>query len=169
MTSKNIDDAGINLIKEFEGYKNQAYKCSAGYWTIGYGHKLTTKDDFARIAQGINRKDATDKDITGANRELTLKECEDILKQDLRVFCDGVRMAINNKATQNQFNAMVSLAYNIGLGAFKGSSVLKYHKIGNYKDASEWFLAWKNATINGVKKPILLPRREKEKALYEKG
>lgn len=66
---------------------------------------------------------------------------------------------------QYQFDALVSLAFNIGEGAFRRSTLLKLLNRGDYKGASEQFLVWKNA--GG--RPILLNRRKREKALFDGG
>ena len=65
---------------------------------------------------------------------------------------------------QNQFDALVSLVFNIGTGAFARSTLLKRLNVGDYNGAAEAFLMWRNA--GG--KPILLNRRKREKALFEK-
>lgn len=136
--------AGIALIKQFEGCRLAAYQDIVGVWTIGYG---STKG----VYEGMR---------------ITRQEAEDMLAQRLAdEFEPGVMEAIDDApTTQNQFDAMVSLAWNIGVGAFGRSSVAKYHVAGNYEAAANLFLAWDKA--GGKANPALLRRRQTEAALY---
>ena len=101
MANRKISEKGLNLIKQFEGCRLRAYQCSAGVWTIGYGHT-------ARVKQG---------------QTITQAQAEEYLKQDCRKFENYV----NNKAyvpvtaqlNQNQFDALVSFAFNCGQGNLK--------------------------------------------------
>lgn len=133
---------GIELIKSFEGYREKAYKCPAGIWTVGYG---TTK--------GVK-----------PTSTMTREQAEEALERDLEKFEDGVRILVEGKATSNQFSAMVCLAYNIGTGAFARSSVLRYHKAGEFRKAADAFLMWNKAA--GHVLPGLVRRREAERELY---
>lgn len=100
--------AGVDIIKKYEGLRLDAYKCPAGVWTIGYGH---TGDE---VVEGIR---------------ITKDQAEKLLEDDLEKFEERVsRMLGLIPSNENQFSAMVSLGYNIGLGAFKTSSVLRLHK-----------------------------------------
>ena len=141
------NDAGIRLIKEFEGLKLKAYKDVAGIWTIGHGHIRTAKEGM----------------------EIDLLRAEELLKDDLRATEEGVARALGDvSTTEHQFAAMVALAYNIGVNAFKGSTVLREHKMGNHAAAAQAFLMWDKATINGKLTPVagLKRRREAEAELY---
>lgn len=101
MANRKISEKGLNLIKQFEGCRLRAYQCSAGVWTIGYGHT-------ARVKQG---------------QTITQAQAEEYLKQDCRKFENYV----NNKAyvpvtaqlNQYQFDALVSFAFNCGQGNLK--------------------------------------------------
>ena len=145
-----VNDKGIAIIKEFEGCKLKAYLCPAGIPTIGYGH---------------TGPDVKIGDI------ITQPQAEKLLRQDLEKFADGVAKAVGSAAmprtTENQFAAMVSLAYNIGVGAFKTSSVLRAHKEGNIKAAAASFKLWNKA--GGKVLPGLVRRRAAEAALYAAG
>lgn len=139
----NTNPTGIELIKQFEGLSIMAYKCFAGVWTIGYGH---TGDVYP--GQVITKQDA-----------------EALLRQDLGKFEKGISASLGGASTtDNQFSAMVSLAYNIGLVAFKSSSVLRHHREGNPEKAAQSFLLWDKA--GGKALPGLARRRRAEAALY---
>src|SRR3954453_14632449 len=90
----------IELIKRNEGCELTAYQDSVGVWTIGYGH--------------------TGPDVSASLR-ITQERAEELLRQDLEKFQDGVDDAITADTGDNQFGAMVSLAFNIGLGNFRKS------------------------------------------------
>ena len=102
-----ISQKGLDLIKEFEGLRLQPYKCVAGKWTIGYGH-----------TQGVS----------GNTKPITVQQAEDYLKQDLQNFENYV----NNKSyvpqtiNQNQFDALVSFAFNLGQGNLKELCTANY-------------------------------------------
>ena len=131
------------MLKEFEGLRLKAYKCPAGIWTIGYG---TTSD----VEPGM---------------EVTEAQAETFLKTDLAKFEAGVEALTKGSDTSdNQFSALVSLAYNIGINAFAGSTVLKRHKLGNKLGASRAFGMWIRG--GGRILPGLVRRREAEAALY---
>ena len=139
-----INDAGIALIKSAEGLKLDSYRCPAGVATVGYGH---TGPD-VRIPMTI-----------------TPGEAERLLHEDLARFENGVTNCLGGCATNpNQFSAMVSLSYNIGLGNFATSTVLKRHKLGQYAGAANAFLLWDKA--KGKVLPGLTRRREDERELY---
>lgn len=141
-----INSAGLDVITKNEGLKLTAYRDVAGVWTIGYGHTP------AQEGQTISQFDALG-----------------LLQGDLVRFEAGVDMATHDvPTTDNQFSAMVSLAYNIGLGAFKTSSVLRCHRHALYGVASSAFLMWDKAHEDGVlvTVPGLERRREEESALY---
>ena len=89
---------GINLIKAFEGYRNKAYKCPAGIWTIGYGH--TGSVDGKKICAGM---------------KITAEKAIELLKEDLEKFEKAVEKYDKKYHwNQNEFDAMVSFAYNVG-------------------------------------------------------
>ena len=133
---------GVQLIKDFEGLNLRAYKCPAGKWTIGYG---TT----AGVKEG---------DI------VTTDEAEELLRRDIRFFEAGVAKAVNVKIRQNQFDALVSFAYNVGLGNFKKSTLLRLLNEGKDTSAADQFLRWK--FVKGVESGGLLRRRRAERELF---
>lgn len=135
---------GINLIKQFEGCKLTSYKCPAGIWTIGYGHTKGVK-------QG---------------QKITQVKALNYLKEDLASFEKGVKTSVKVPINQNQFDALVSFTYNVGLGAFKTSTLLKKLNKKDYSGASKEFARWNKASgkvLNG-----LVKRREAERKLFVK-
>jgi lysozyme len=139
-----INDAGLALIKRAEGLKLDSYRCPAGIATVGYGH---TGPD-VRIPMTI-----------------TPGEAERLLHEDLARFENGVTNCLAGQPTSSdQFSAMVSLSYNIGLGNFATSTVLKRHKLGQYAGAANAFLLWNRAGSRVL--PGLVTRRQDERSLY---
>lgn len=139
--------AGIALIKKFEGCRLEAYQDVVGVWTIGYGDTS-------------NVRPAT---------RITQQQAEDRLANRLaNEFEPGVMAAIGDSpTTQAQFDAMASLAWNIGIGAFAKSSVARFHRAGDYAAAADAFRLWNKA--GGSVLDGLVRRREAERALYISG
>lgn len=134
--------AGIALIKQFEGCKLSAYLCPAGVPTIGVGH--TGRD--VRIGMTISQEQA-----------------DDLLANDLRLFEQGVQ-GLCPKCTSNQFSALVSFAFNLGLHALEGSTLRTLHNAGKYTAAQDQFGKWVFA--KGKRLDGLVRRRAAEAALY---
>lgn len=141
-------DSGQNFIVQEEGERLTAYQDSVGIWTIGVGHTGWVGNK--PVAKGMT---------------ITKEQSREILRVDLRRFEKTVNECVTKPLTQYQFDALVSLAFNIGEGAFRRSTLLKLLNRGDYKGASEQFLVWRNA--GG--RPILLNRRKREKALFDGG
>lgn len=145
--AQTINQAGIDLIKSFESCALTAYRDVKGIWTIGYGH-------IAGVTRGM---------------QITQGQADQFLRADLSSAEGAVNHGVGPApTTPNQFAAMVSLCFNIGNGAFAGSTVLRDHRAGNHQGAADAFLMWNKATINGVLQPVagLTRRRTAEKALY---
>lgn len=143
------NQAGVNLIKEFEGFRAKAYKCPAGVWTIFYGH--TSAAGAPEVRPGM----------TG-----TAAEGEKVLRRDLVKYENAVSSAIKVPLTSNQFSACVSLCYNIGPGNFAKSSVARFCNKKQFKQASDAFALWNKA--GGKVLPGLVRRRAAESALFSK-
>jgi len=139
-------EQGLKLIKDSEQLRLNAYVCPAGVLTIGWGH--TGKD----VSKGM---------------VITEAEAESLLQQDVL----PVEAFLNNNLalSQNQFDALVSLVFNIGIGNFQKSTLFKLAK-ENPSDATIafQFMRWNKARINGILQvlPGLTKRREAEKKLY---
>jgi lysozyme len=139
-----INDKGLALVRRFEGLRLEAYRCPAGVLTIGYG------STGPHVRTGM---------------VITPGEAERLLDKDLARFETGVEaMLCGVPTTEDEFSAMVSLSFNIGLGAFATSTLLKRHKAGNKTGAANSFLSWVFA--NKVKLKGLVARREAERDLY---
>ena len=139
---REIGPRGLALIKEFEGLRLKAYLCPAKVWTIGYG------STGPHVTPGL---------------VMTEAQADTLLQRDLDRFEDAVAKAAPG-ATQNQFDAMTCLAFNIGIGAFLKSSVLLMHWYGNHREAAEAFGMWVKA--GGRTLPGLQRRRAREADLY---
>jgi GH24 family phage-related lysozyme (muramidase) len=144
----NIGNKGLRLIKEFEGCKLTAYKCPAGVWTIGIGS--TRYADGSAVKQGQ----------TLANEEAALL----LLSKTLTSYEHAVN-AIKVDLTQNEFDALVSLTYNIGAGNLASSTLVKMLKAGNPKsEIAKQFLRWDKA--GGKPLAGLTRRRNAEAELF---
>lgn len=141
-------EQGQKFIVNEEGERLTAYADAVGIWTIGVGH--TGWVDAKPVSKGMT---------------ITREQSRDILRADLRRFEKAINDEVRALLSQHQFDALVSLAFNIGEGAFRRSTLLKLLNRGDYRGAAEQFLVWKNA--GG--RPILLNRRKREKRLFEEG
>ncbi len=143
----NISPSGIDLIRNFESLRLNAYDDGVGVWTIGYG---TTK-----YPNGIRVKKG---DVC------TLDQAKAYMQHDLKKFEQTVNSTVKVPVNQNQFDALVSLAYNIGPTAFEESTLVKRLNEKNYKAAAEQFDLWVNA--RGKRLQGLVNRRAIEKGLF---
>jgi GH24 family phage-related lysozyme (muramidase) len=142
-------NACLDLIKEFEGCRLSAYPdpgTGGDPWTIGWG------STGPGIAKGVT---------------WTQKQADERLARDVDSFSAKVRGLLGGAQTrQSQFDAMVSLAYNIGIGAFAGSTLLRKHREGGYAGAAAEFVRWNRA--GGRILPGLSRRRVAEASLYRR-
>ena len=143
-----ISNLGLELIKEFEGFSANAYLCPAKIPTIGYGNTFYSDGRKVKLGEQISKTDA-------------LELLEIVANKD---FADEIFPSIKVPVAQNQFDAMVSLAYNIGTGSFLKSTLLKKVNAGDFTGAGEEFLRWNKA--NGKEVLGLTRRREREKQLF---
>ncbi|ENU16935.1 lysozyme [Acinetobacter lwoffii] len=144
-----VSPSGVDLICNFEGLRLKAYDDGVGVWTIGFG---TTK-----YPNGIRVKKGD---------TCTLDQAKAYMQNDLKSFEQTVNNTVKVPLNQNQFDALVSLAYNIGSTAFKNSTLVKRLNEGNYKAAANQFDVWVNA--GGKRMQGLVNRRAAEKALFLK-
>lgn len=162
----------ITLIKQFESLHDgdlskiglQPKQCPAGVWTVGYGHALRGHD--GHYLRGKEDEAEAYKHYG----YLTEEGAEALLQQDLAEFSSDVERLLTLPATSNEFGAMVSLAYNIGINNFAKSSVLRHFNANHKLLASDAFLLWTKATVNGQRKvlPGLVRRRQAERLLFLK-
>jgi lysozyme len=144
--ARQINEAGLRLIKEHEGCRLSAYQDVAGIWTIGYGHIKDVRPEM-RISQEQADQSLAD-DLMGAESTV-----------------EGATEGVST--TDNQFAAMVSLCFNIGSANFRQSSVLRDHRVGNVS-AADAFLMWNKARVKGELQEVvgLTNRRRAERELY---
>ncbi|GGY38944.1 lysozyme [Parvularcula lutaonensis] len=145
-----ISERGLELIKQFEGLELEAYQDIVGVWTIGYGH--TSMAGPPEVVPGM---------------EITEQEAEEILRRDLRQYEEAVERAVKVDITQNMFDALVSITYNIGINAMRNSTFIKRLNNKDYEGAAEAMLWWNKAggkVVNGLKR-----RRAAEAALFLEG
>lgn len=141
-----ISERGIAFIHGFETLRLDCYDDGFGYPTIGWGH-LVKKGEPWKIGDRI-----------------TKAEADALFKQDLKVFEDAVNEAVTRPMSQGQYDAFVSLAFNIGAGAFKGSSAVKLFNAGKIHQAADAILKWNK--VKGKVVRGLTRRREGERELF---
>lgn len=141
--------AGQEFLHKEEGLRLKAYYDSRGVLTIGFGNTYYPNGKKVKVGDKI-----------------TLSKAREIFQIVLKHYELCVYSVTRNDINQNQFDALVSLCYNIGTGAFKGSTVLRRVNLNpNDKTIASAFKMWRNA---GKKKGILLGRRIREAELYFK-
>jgi lysozyme len=144
-----IGENGLKLIKHFEGFRNKPYRCAAGLFTVGYGHL---------IGDGLSLPDSW-------NRTFTVEECDALLASDVRKFERGVDRYINVQLTQNQFDAAVVFAFNLGLGTLQRSTLRAKLNRGDIPGALESWAKYNKAAGKVLRGLVL--RRQAEIALFK--
>lgn len=139
---RKTNQAGIELIKRYEGLRLKPYLCAAGYPTIGYGHLVAS----LRVPA------------------ITAEEAERLLKIDLFVAESAVLRLVRVPLTDGQFDALVSFVFNLGSGRLQASTLLRRLNAGDYQGAALEFRKWVYG--GGRKLPGLIARREAEAALF---
>lgn len=140
-----ISPAGIQMIKNFEGVRLNAYLDSVGVNTIGVGHTLGVK--------------ITDK--------ITMDQADEFLRADLEDAEDAVHRLVTVPLTQGQIDALVSFVFNLGAGSLGKSTLLKKLNAGDYDGAADEFPKWSMA--GGKLLPGLLKRRTSERCMFLTG
>lgn len=151
---QSISTKGIKFIQSFEGLSLKAYDDGVGVWTIGWGTIL--KPNNQKVRKG---------DV------ITLAQAEEYFMHDLSQFEVAVKEAVKVKLSQNQYDAIVSFTYNVGIGALKSSTALKKLNAGDYNGFAQGILSWNKGRVNGKLVEIkgLTRRRNSEKELFLKG
>lgn len=146
----NISPNGLEFLKEREGYKEVAYKDEGGVWTIGYG---TTWIENRRVRLGDT---------------CTKIEAQIWLLDDIKNVEEVLNLFVKRRINQNQYDSLVSLTYNIGIDAFKKSSLLKTLNKRVADVYGDLFFRWNKITIKGKKvlSKGLLNRRKLEYTLF---
>ena len=145
-----ISQVGIDLIKEFEGFRTHPYRDSVGIWTVGYGttHYMSGRH--------VTKNDQDINEITASH----------LLEDEVnKTYAHAVNVYVQVQLTQNQFDALVSFVYNLGTGSLKQSTLLRKLNSGDYVGATNEFHKWSHAgghVIHG-----LAIRREREKEVFQ--
>lgn len=163
-----LSKVGEDLMHFFEGYRNKPYRCSAAIWTVGWGH--------AMYADQLNLPNVRKEGYTGLirsdyqlkgedNRVWSKEELVDLFKVDINSFERGVlRLSPNLVGHQSKFDAVVSFAYNAGLGNYQRSTIRMKVNRGDWEGAAEAFMSWTKA--GGKEVAGLVKRRKAEVALF---
>jgi lysozyme len=138
--------AGRAAIKQREGVVLTAYLDSVGVWTIGVGH--TSAAGSPKVTPGM---------------KISAAQADEILSRDLGIFERAVSAAVRVPLNQNEFDALVSLAFNIGGGAFAKSTLVKRLNAGDRRGAADAFLMWNKAggkTLKGLTNRRVAERKQ---------
>jgi lysozyme len=147
---KDLDQAGFDFLRAQEGCRLEAYQDQAGKWTIGYGCTGEA------IVPGL---------------VISQAQADDLLRTQAQSAIRAINRFVMVPITQNQFNALVSLCYNIGRGNFMCSTLLRKLNDGDFRGAAKQFLVWDKRWDPKQQARVedrgILARREREKALFE--
>jgi lysozyme len=135
-------DSTLQLIKRFEGFSAKPYP-DAGGFSIGYGHFILPGENFTEISR---------------------EKAHEILKADSANAVAAVKGFVKVPLTQNQFDALTSFAYNVGVTAFRNSTLVRLLNAGDYSGAANQLPRWNKS--QGVVLQTLVDRRTAEKALF---
>jgi lysozyme len=143
--------SAVKLISEFEGFSSKPYKDIRGIATIGYG--------FTHYLDG--------RSVTMSDLPISRQDADVLISQLASGIAGRISKLVTVPITQNQLDALMSFAYNLGVGSLSGSTLLKLLNTGNYHGAAAEFVKWCRAGGGNVV-PGLLRRREAEQALFLK-
>lgn len=148
MGATSADNAGIEAIRRHEGFSPIAYRDTGGKWTIGYGHLIKAGEEHLQ------------------NAVLDRAAAEQLFRADLRDFEGYVNQYVTREKSQDEFNALLSLVYNIGPGNFRTTGIaLKAQQRKPYSDLAPIWLAQNRDSTRTVRAG-LTKRREAELAVY---
>jgi len=155
-----ISQAALEMIKHHEGVRLRAYRCPARLWTIGVGHVIDQNHIKVPFAQRLELALPA-----GWDRPFSMEEVDAILAKDLESFERGVvRLCPGSLDNQSHLDALVSFAFNVGLGNLQRSTIRMRYNRADYSGAAESFMDWTKAA--GKVLPGLVKRREAERALF---
>ena len=163
-----LSPVGAELMHRFEGFRTKPYLCPAHIWTIGYGHVLYQEQirlPVVRVGdyQGVIRKEFPLRPED--NRAWTKDEIEKLFSEDVASFERGaLRLSPNLVGRQGAFDAVVSFAFNAGLGNYQRSTIRMKNNRGDFTGAAEAFMMWTKG--GGKELPGLVRRRQAEKDLF---
>ncbi len=146
-----VNPATLALIRRFEGLRLRAYRDAAGFWTIGYGHTSMAGPPKVMPGMRISRKQA---------ERILRADVERVAGQVAKVLGPDVLSRLN----ENQFGALVSFAFNVGIGNVRRSSVLRAVRAGRLEEVPRLLLRWTKA--GGRRLPGLVRRRRAEGRLW---
>ena len=129
-----IMKTAAEIVKKFEGFSLKPYKDSAGKLTVGWGHLLK---------------------VTEPVQPITLEHAQQLLIEDMREATNAINNYVTVPITDSQRNALISLTFNIGVTAFKNSTLLKKLNEGDYTTAANQFLVCNKETKNGLKENLI--------------
>lgn len=163
MARGKIASATLKVLEQFEGRRDRAYLDTAGWWTIGIGHKVLPNEMAKYVGTPVT--------LNGQKRGsivITDEEIDRLAAQDTAVALAGVERLVLVPLTENQRAALVSFAYNLGVGALSTSTLLRMLNSGDYAGAAGQFKFWNKETKNGVKvaNPGLTTRRLAEATMF---
>lgn len=147
-TDMKLSAIGLDAIKQHEGFRADVYDDGAGFLTIGYGHKLTP-------------------DEIGVLTTVSFAKASELLRRDVAAAELAVNDAVKVDLAQGEFDALVSLVFNIGAGAFRRSRLLRKLNAGDRAGAEREFSKWIFA--GGRKLAGLVNRRAAEAAMFRQG
>jgi lysozyme len=153
-----MSEHGLELLKDWEGCILHAYKDSAGLPTIGIGHLLTASEKAAKSIL-INGEHVPY--LSG----ITERQALDLLAQDVSPAVAAVNKAVTVSVTQNQFDALVSFAFNIGTNGMRSSTAVAMLNAGKIDEVPGWLAKWNKA--GGKVCDGLIVRRRNEIALFQ--
>lgn len=153
-------DDGIDLIKAFEGCRFSPYFCSAKLHTVGYGHVLYPEQARLKAEERASYPLKPEHD-----RVWDADEIDALLAEDLHRFEAGVlRLCPASADNDRHLSALVSFAFNVGLGNLQASTLRMKYNRGDFEGAADEFLKWRKS--NGVVLAGLVRRRDAERALF---
>ena len=167
-----LSKAGEDLMHRFEGFRSKPYLCPAHIWTIGYGHVLYQEQIRLPV---VRPEGKTKADIPMIRKEMPIKledfrvwskqEIDELFRADVATFERGVlRLVPGVVGRQGSFDALVSFAFNAGLGNLQRSQIRMRANRGDWEGAAEAFMAWTRG--GGKVLPGLVRRRQAEIALF---
>ena len=151
---QSLSAAGLRFIAGFEGFSPRLYNDPGGHCTIGYGHL-------------VHRGRCNGNEPEDFKREITREQGLDLLRRDTKVAERAVNQQVQVVLTQYQFDALVSFVFNVGAGAFGGSTLLRRLNQGEYKAVPAELMRWVNS--GGRPLPGLVRRRQAEGVLFSRG
>ena len=141
-----LSDKGLGFIKLKEGFRSKPYREGANEWTIGYGHYIQPGEVYT---------------------SLTREEAHLLMLQDITPMEEAINRLVIVPLTQNQFDALVSFMYNVGISQFKTSTLLKKLNLGDYEGAAQELPRWDK--VQGKQNAGLHSRRLAEMHLFTGG